>query len=299
MELHAVVVGAGPAGLAAALTFGRMRRRVLVLDTGEPRNRYTEHLHNFPTRDGVSPLDYRALAREELGGYPTVSFRDVGVLGAEVGEERVRLVLDGDEAFEAHRVVLAGGIRDTLPEIDGLAALFGTSIFTCPYCDGYEAGGAAVGLICTGPGQVSHAAGLLRMLGDDVTIFPNGFEVSDDERSGADRLGARVVDGPVARVRDEGGRVVVLLDGGAEARCDRLFVRTEVHPSNRLAEQLGCATNAEGFIEVDELGRTSVPRVYAAGDACSPVHQVIVAAASGTRAALAANHDAIESFELA
>jgi len=299
MELHAVVVGAGPAGLAAALTFGRMRRRVLVLDTGEPRNRYTEHLHNFLTRDGFSPLELRSLAREELGRYPTVSFRDERVVGAEAGEDGVRLVLEDDEQVEARRLVLAGGIRDTLPPIDGLAELFGSSVFTCPYCDGHEAGGAPVGVICTGPGQVAHAAGLLRMLADDVTVFTNAVLVDDAERSVADRLGVRIVEERVLRLRDESGRVGVVLEDGAEARCDRLFVRTEVQPSNRLAEQLGCATNAEGFIEVDDLGRTSVTRVYAAGDACSPVHQVIVAAASGTRAALAANHDAIETFELA
>ena len=299
MELHAVVVGAGPAGLAAALTFGRMRRRVLVLDTGEPRNRSTQHLHNFPTRDGIAPAEFRALARTELARYPTVALRDDRVVRAAVANDLVRLGLEGGEALDARRVVLAGGIRDTLPPIDGLAGLFGRSVFTCPYCDGYEAGGAPVGLICTAPGQVAHAAGLLRMLGDDVTIFANGVEVSESERSGADRLGAGVVEARVARLRDEEGRVVVLLEGGAEARCDRLFVPTEVHPSNRLAEQLGCATNDDGFIEVDELGRTSVARVYAAGDAASPVHQVVVAAASGTRAALAANHDAIEAFELA
>jgi hypothetical protein len=137
------------------------------------------------------------------------------------------------------------------------------------------------------------------MLGDEVTVFANGVEVDDEEREGAETLGVRVVEERVARLREENGRVAVALDGGDEVPCDRLFVPTEVHPSNRLAEQLGCATNADGFIEVDELGRTSVARVYAAGDACSPVHQVIVAAASGTRAALAANHDAIESFELA
>jgi thioredoxin reductase len=299
MELHAVVVGAGPAGLAAALTFGRMRRRVLVLDTDEPRNRYTEHLHNFPTRDGVRPVEFRSLARQELGRYPTVSFRDGRVVRAEVDDDGARLLLEDDEPVEARRVVLAGGIRDTLPPIDGLAELFGTSVFTCPYCDGYEAGGAPVGLICTAPGQVAHAAGLLRMLADDVTVFANRVEVDGEERSGADRLGVRVVAERVMRLWGEDGRVAVLLEGGAEARCDRLFVPTEVHPSNRLAEQLGCATNADGFIEIDELGRTSVARVYAAGDASSPVHQVIVAAASGTRAALAANHDAIESFELA
>jgi thioredoxin reductase len=299
MELHAAVVGAGPAGLAAALTFGRMRRRVLVLDTGEPRNRYTEHLHNFPTRDGIAPREYRSLAREELRRYPTVELRDVRVVRAKAGADGVRLALEDDAQVEARRLVLAGGIRDTLPPIDGLAELFGSSVFTCPYCDGYEAGGAPVGLICTSPGQVAHAAGLLRMLGDEVTVFANGVEVDDEEREGAETLGVRVVEERVARLREENGRVAVALDGGDEVPCDRLFVPTEVHPSNRLAEQLGCATNADGFIEVDELGRTSVARVYAAGDACSPVHQVIVAAASGTRAALAANHDAIESFELA
>lgn len=298
MELDVVVVGAGPAGLAAALTFGRMRRRVLVLDTAEPRNRYTGHLRNFPTRDGVSPLEYRSLTREELGRYPTVSFRDARVMRAEAGDHGVRLHLEDDEAVDARRLVLAGGIRDTLPPIDGLAELFGTSVFTCPYCDGYEAGGAPVGLICTAPGQVAHAAGLLRMLADDVTVFANGVHVDHDERSGADRLGVRVLEERVVRLREADERVAVELEGGVEARCDRLFVPTEVHPSNRLAEQLGCATNADGFIEVDELGRTSVARVYAAGDACSPVHQVIVAAASGTRAALAANHDAIEAFEV-
>jgi thioredoxin reductase len=277
MELDVVVVGAGPAGLAAALTFGRMRRRVLVLDTAEPRNRYTGHLRNFPTRDGVSPLEYRSLTREELGRYPTVSFRDARVMRAEAGDHGVRLHLEDDEAVDARRLVLAGGIRDTLPPIDGLAELFGTSVFTCPYCDGYEAGGAPVGLICTAPGQVAHAAGL---------------PVRED------RHVVRVLEERVVRLREADERVAVELEGGVEARCDRLFVPTEVHPSNRLAEQLGCATNADGFIEVDELGRTSVARVYAAGDACSPVHQVIVAAASGTRAALAANHDAIEAFEV-
>ena len=115
----------------------------------------------------------------------------------------------------------------------------------------------------------------------------------------AGRLGVAVMAERVVGLREDAGRVVVLLDGGEQRRCDRLFVPTEVHPSNRLAEELGCATNEDGFIEVDELGRTSVPRVYAAGDASSPVHQVLVAAGSGARAALAANHDALDAFELA
>src|SRR5262245_47068670 len=128
MELHAAVIGAGPAGLAAALTFGRMRRRVLVLDTGEPRNRYTEPLHNFPTRDGIVPREFRASARQELGRYPTVAFRDERVVTAAPVDHAVRLVLEGGEELRTRRVVLAGGIRDTLPPIDGLAERFGRSV---------------------------------------------------------------------------------------------------------------------------------------------------------------------------
>jgi thioredoxin reductase len=299
MELHAIVVGAGPAGLAAALTFGRMHRRVVVVDSGEPRNHYTDHLHNFPTRDGISPTEFRRLARAEVEQYATVALRDDRATAARLVEDGVRVSLASGEELEARRLVLAGGIRDTLPSIDGLAELFGTSVFTCPYCDGHEAAGRPIGVICTAPGQLEHSAGLLSMLSDDVTVFTNGVAVEDGELASADRLGARVVPESVVRLRAEDGVVAVVLADGAEERRDRLFVPTQVHASNRLGEQLGCATTEAGFLEVDELGRTSVMRVYAAGDAASPVHQVVVAAASGTRAALAVNHDAIQAFELA
>lgn len=300
MQMHAIVVGAGPAGLSAALALGRMRRRVVVLDTGEPRNHYTDHLYNFPTRDGVAPLEFRRLARVEVERYATVSFRDDRAVEARLTDGGVSVTLESGESVEAQRLVLAGGIRDTLPPIAGLAELFGTSVFTCPYCDGHEAAGAPIGVICTGPDQLEHGAGLLAMLSDDTTVFANGLAVTDEERTAAERLGVEVVAERVDRLRAEDGRLaaVVLADGSEVPRV-RLFVRTEVHPSNRLGEQLGCATTEEGFLEVDELGRTSVPRVYAAGDASSPVHQVIVAAASGTRAALAVNHDAMAAFELA
>lgn len=298
MELDAVVVGAGPAGLAAALTFGRMRRRALVVDTGEPRNRYTGHLHNFPTRDGAAPTELRRLMRKDVERYPSVEFRDDRAVEARLVEDGVEVELARVEWVEARRLVLAGGVRDTLPAIDGLADLFGSSVFTCPYCDGYEAAGRSLGVICTKTGQLVHAAGLLRLLSDDATVFANGVAVADDERAAAERLGVPVVEAPVARLRAEGEEVGVVLAGGRQERRARLFVPTEVQPSNPLAEQLGCTMTADGFVEVDELGRTTVPRVYAAGDAASPVHQAIVAAASGTRAALAANHDALEAFEL-
>jgi thioredoxin reductase len=207
-------------------------------------------------------------------------------------------VLDSGERVDTRRLVLADGVRDTLPGIDGLAELFGVSVFTCPYCDGFEGADAALGLICTARCQLEHAAGLVRDLSDDVTVFANGITVADDELDAAARLGARVVAPPVVRLRStEGQPPVVVLADGSEHRGERVFVPTEVHRSSRWAEQLGCAVK-DGFVDVDELGRTSVARVYAAGDTASPVHRAIVAAASGMRAALAANHDAIHSFEL-
>ena len=118
MELDALCVGGGPAGLSAALALGRMRRRVLVVDSGEPRNRYTDHLHNFPTRDGTAPAELRRLLRAEVERYPTVAVRDARVSGAELLEHGVRVTLDSGERIDARRLVLAHGVRDTLPAIE-------------------------------------------------------------------------------------------------------------------------------------------------------------------------------------
>jgi thioredoxin reductase len=299
VELDAIVVGAGPAGLAAALTLGRMRRRTLVVDTGEPRNRYTRHLHNFPSRDGLAPAELRRLMRKDVERYPSVELRDDRAVGAHMVEDGVELMFERGERTVTRRLVLASGVCDTLPSIEGLAELFGSSVFTCPYCDGYEAAGRPLGAICTKTGgQLVHWAGVLRLLGDDATVFANGVAVADEERAAADTLGVSIVEAPVVRLRADGDGVGIVLSGGREERRTRLFVPTEVQPSNRLAEQLGCAMREAGFIEVDELGRTTIPRVYAAGDAASPVHQAVIAAASGTRAALTVNDDALEAFEL-
>jgi thioredoxin reductase len=275
-----------------------MRRRALVVDTGEPRNWYTRRLHNFPSRDGSAPAELRRLMRKDVERYPSVELRDDLAVGARIVEDGVELTFERGERAVARRLVLAGGVRDALPPIEGLAELFGSSVFTCPYCDGYEAAGRPLGWICMESGKLVHAAGMLRFLSDDATVFANGVAVADEEWAAADTLGVSVVEAPVLRLRADGDEVGIVLSGGREERRVRLFVPTEVQPSNRLAEQLGCAMSEAGLIEVDELGRTTVPRVYAAGDAASPVHQAIVAAASGTRAALAANHDALEVFEL-
>ena len=299
MELHAIVVGGGPAGLGAALTLGRMRRRVVVLDSGEPRNGYTDHFHNYLTRDGESPAALRRLGRAELERYKSVTVRDDRAVDAAVVVGGVRVSLEHGERIEAQRLILAGGVRDELPPIDGLSDLFGASVFTCPFCDGYEAAGRPLGLICTASGQLGHAAGLLCTLSDDVSVFANGVSVTDEERTTAERLGARLFPTPVQQLRAVDGGVELLLEDGAVERRDRVFVPTQVRQSSRLAEQLGCATTEQGFLEVDELGRTSVSRVYAAGDAASGMHQVILAAASGTRSAIAAIRDAIEELELA
>ena len=140
-----------------------------------PGARTHEHLHNFPTRDGTAPAELRRLLRAEVERYPTVVVRDARVSGAELLEDGVRVTLEGGERIDARRVVLAHGVRDTLPAIDGLAERFGVSAFTCPYCDGYEAAGRAVGLVCTPHVKLAHATGLLRMVSDDVRCSRTGF----------------------------------------------------------------------------------------------------------------------------
>jgi thioredoxin reductase len=297
--LDVITVGAGPAGLAAALALGRMRRRVAVVDSGEPRNHYTAHAHNYLTRDGLSPSELRRLGREEVERYPTVEFRDDRVTALRAAEDRVEVVLATGGSLVARRVVLAVGIKDVLPDIRGLAQIFGTSAFTCPYCDGYECADRAIGMICTAPGQLINAGGLMRMLTANASIFANAMPLSEEERDAAHNFGVHVVEPAVERLESERGMLrAVCTQDGVRHDCERLFVPWDVQPSNALAEDAGCTMTDGGLIDADDMGRTSVARVYAAGDAIVPIQQVSLATASGARAAMAINRDAIVANEI-
>jgi thioredoxin reductase len=299
MNLHSydvVVVGGGPAGLQAALTLGRMHRSVLLLDSGEYRNAAAKEMHNFVTHDGRSPEEFRAAARRDLQPYATVKVRECRATEVADDGGRWRVTLHDTGTVLARRVVLATGLRDTLPDIPGLADLWGDVVAHCPYCHGHELSGRHVGILGNGPHAVRVAL-LLERIAARVTVFADGAEL--DEATGAQLAqgGVDVRPEKVAAVRSSSTGATVELATGADAEVAGLFVSTAFAQAAPFAEQLSLEMLPSGCIRIDELGRTSRQGIYAAGDLAHlaalpmPLASVLTATSAGLLAGTAADQD--------
>ena len=294
----AIVVGGGPAGLSAALTLGRVRRTTLVLDSGAYRNATAEHAQNIFTRDGTPPEELRRIGREQLAAYPTVEIEPLNAEHARSTGDAFEVRLSDGSIRTARRLLLATGVADELPDIDGLADLWGKGAFHCPYCHGYEVRDQSLAVIGSGE-RYADLALHLRRLSDDVALCTNGGADLDPD------LIALLSDQGIA-VRDEAIDGLVSKDGVLDRiefesgePLTRQAVFTSFTPRQRsaLPTQLGCARFDDDAVEVDDFGRTSVIGVYATGDMArratmpAPFAAVIAAAASGTIAAAALDRD--------
>jgi thioredoxin reductase len=288
-----VVVGGGPAGLSAALVLGRARRRVAVVDAGAPRNAPATHMHGFLSLDGTSPAALLAAARAETRGYGVALVED-SVVDVERGHGFV-LRLAGGRRLAARRVLLATGAVDVLPDVPGARERWGRDFLHCPYCHGWEVRDLPLGVLGTGPGSVEHAQ-LVRQWSSDVVYFPHTHALAPDERAGLEARGIRVVEGRVARLSLVNDRLdaVQLEDGRAVPRA-AVFIRPTLGArEDGPAASLGCDVDEAGLVRVDPFGRTSVPGVWAAGNATNPRAQVITAAGEGSAAAIAINADLVD-----
>lgn len=284
-----IVVGAGPAGLNAALVLGRARRRVLVLDNAQPRNYATHEMHGVLGHDGLDPASLRARGRAELGRY------GVEVVTAEVQEAEV---LDGAVRLTSARgadltrtVLLATGMLDEVPDIPGFADLWATSAHTCPYCDGFEHRDERLAVLAAGA-RGEHLAILLRQWSDDVVLFSNGpHDLAADQLARVHALGIAIIETPVVALDGDGtGRLrQVRLDNGETLDRDALFFYIGWRLRNDVARTLGCELRDDGSIAVDSEQATTIDRVYAAGNCSEPRALVPAATGSGATAAVAIN----------
>ena len=279
--LDAIIVGGSFAGLSAALQLARARRKIMVIDAGQRRNRFASHAHGFLGQDGRAPGDIVADARAQLLAYPTVEWIDGQAETAAKTGGWVSVRTAGGDTFEARRLILATGVTDELPDIPGLAERWGKSVFHCPYCHGYELGGGEVGVLAVSPLSMHHAL----MLPDwgRTTFFLNGaFEPDDKQMAELKRRGVSVEREPIERITGE--RADVELRDGRVVRLTGLFTPTRTKPSSPLAEQLGCDLE-EGpigpFIRTDGFKETTVPGVFASGDAARAMGSVAFAVADG------------------
>lgn len=283
-----VIVGGGPAGLSAALMLGRCRRRVLLCDTGQPRNAASRELHGFLTRDCIPPLELLRLGRGELRPYG-VETRTVEVTGVSGMVDNFDLTLAGGERLSSRRVLVASGVRDHIPPIAGLQDCYGITVHHCPYCDGWECRDKALVVIGKGSGTAALALSL-KTWTDRVSACLNGDRLGRKDRSQLAEHGIAMHGGPIARVDHQDGRVQrVVLATDEQVDCDAIFLATSQTPQWDLPRQLGCEITRRGVVKTDNLGQTCVPGVYVVGDASRDVQFAIVAAAEGAKAAVAIN----------
>lgn len=291
-----VIVGGGPAGLSAALMLGRCRRRVLLCDAGHPRNRRSRALHGYLTRDGIAPAELNAIGRGELSAYG-VEFRGIEVKDAARTDTGFDVSLADGQVEPCTFLLIATGVRDNLPDVDGIADCYGTSVFHCPYCDGWEQRDRRIAVLGRGRGSVLLALAM-KTWSRDVVLCTNGSRL---ERAGRERLQRNGIELRTRRiercVHDAGNVTQLELAGGEPVPCDAIFFTTGQRPRCDLAFQLGCTFNRKGTVDTSLLCETNVPGVFVAGDASYDAQFAIVAAAEGTKAALAINQ-ALQRREL-
>ena len=288
MMYDVIIVGGSYAGLSAGLQLARARRQVLVIDSGQRRNRFAATSHGFLGQDGQAPEMIAAEGRSQLMEYPTVTWVQDRVVQAEGCS--VRTEYNG--AFQAKRLILATGVVDELPTIEGLQERWGKHVFHCPYCHGYELDQGRIGVLATSPLAMHHAL----MLPDwgTTTLFTNGVFTPDaDQQAQLDQRGVSVENAAVRRISGE--RADLELDDGRVFNLDGIFTmsRTRISP---LAEQLGCEL-ADGptgtYLHTNDMRQTSVPGVFACGDTSLAAGSVALAVAEGVRAGVGAHFSLI------
>jgi thioredoxin reductase len=283
-----IVIGGGPAGLAAALCLGRARRSVVVIDSGSPRHAVADGVHNFLSREGIPPAQLRVAAWEQMRQYPSVTRADISVVSLDRHAGRWVAASDKGDAWAANLVLLATGVVDQHPEITGYDTLWGRSIFHCPYCHGWEIRDQPVAVLGRGT-AVAQYAPLLRSWSDDVVVCTNGEPLDADAEALLSAHGLAIRTAPIAALEARNSLLhAIRFDDGTRLTRHALFVV----PAPRLptlVAGLGLALDERGFVRVDEDGATSAPALWAAGDLTSRRHQVIEAAAQGLRAAMSIN----------
>jgi thioredoxin reductase len=290
MTYDCIIVGAGAAGLSAALMLGRCRRSVLVCEAGEPRNARSSGLHNYLTREGVPPLEFLRLARREIQEYPTIEFLPAEVTDARPTTSGFTVVLSDRTELGARKLLLATGVVDELPDIDGLQPLYGTSVHHCPYCDAWEWRDQPIAIYGRGEEGLALALGLT-VWSDDLVLCTDGpGSLPSKARDQLERAGIEVREEEVVRLEGQRGWLSRIIFAEGEPLPRRaLFLCSGQHQRSDLALRLGCRFTEKGAVKTGSCEATDVPGLYVAGDASKDAQFVIVAAAEGAEAAMAIN----------
>ncbi len=290
-----IIVGAGPAGLSAAQILGRCRRDVLVCDAGHPRNAASHALHGYLTRDGLAPAEFLRIARDEIRRYETVELRQAEVVDADAVADGFEVKLASGETLKSRKLLLATGVRDELPNISGVSEFYGTSVFHCPYCDGWENRDQALAVYGRGENGSGLALELLLWSRNLVLCTDGPAELTDEDRQRLMHHNITLNENRITRLDgNEGALERVVFENGEALAVSAMFFSTGQNQACNLPQKLGCQLTEQGCVRTYDYERTDVPGLYVAGDATKFVQFVIVAAAEGALAAVAINKELIK-----
>lgn len=296
-DADVIIVGAGPAGLSASLILARACRTVLVFDEGHPRNAVTRHLHGFLTRDGTSPDDFRRMAREELARYDTVRVESARVVNAtQLGPDGFEIGLGDGRRFRSRKLLLATGVADNVPDVPGIGDFYGSSVFHCPYCDGWELRGqplAVYGCSRRGYGLSLELTGWSR---DIVLVSDGSCELDGGQIARLSANGISIREEKIVKLEGREGLLErIVFDSGPPLARRAMFFTTGQRQCSDLAKSLGCEFNEKGTVSTGRHETTHLPGLFVAGDASRDVQWVVVAAAEGAEAAFAISQDLIKA----
>lgn len=286
-DYEALIIGGGPAGLSTALTLGRISRLALLCDDNQPRNAPSSHVNNFITRDGILPEEWRQHARKDLKKYPTIHTFPGRVTSVQRKEGGFQGFLEDGRTVTTKKLVLAYGIKDRMLDIPGFKELWGKSIFHCPFCHGFEIRGSNLGLILSHE-MGFHSLPMIQSLSPTLTVFTNQkFQPTDEQRTLLGERKIQLVEDKIDHLNFEGHALKgVHLKNGQHVEKQFLFYSPEFpfELKSEIGAELGCSKNEFGLYQVNEMGATNVPGIFAAGDNMTMMQSVLLGAATGVKA---------------